>query len=488
MSSIIVPSNSIIQAPSVITSKQPWRQQPQTAVEVDWTNPLTRGLVHAVNGNKFYDFVTNTTLIKNAQSIKPTAHGLGMWANTVDSAGATETSRIITSDGVGTGDFTIFFYGAPPASTTRSVAVGSSDGVGGGVYEPYVLINENNSFAATSGLFTFTLSGSTSSAGISGAVDGNLKLFAGVRRGGVLYAYAGNTSATGGVQTTSIVRSSMKFHIGGYISSITQGANQYGVILAGAFNRALSAAEISVLNVSPWQIFRPLNRISYFLPPLYEALDETTASDTDYISSSTSGQIARVGLGATTDPGVDTGHVLRYRADSDGDRGVIARVVETGSYPFIIPRKQVWTQQPQTEVQTTADGFSFNASVNNLPINQIVKKTSANGFGAAATSTTGYIYCGILKRPVVGQVVVLSIYLRTTSTVSCLAGSIDNGGSYIESIWVNTSDQSTVSNGTLYLQFRGITGIQLVRYSTGCLTVGINNVVIYLASASYMTV
>src|SRR5574343_94527 len=85
----------------------------------------------------------------------------------------------------------------------------------------------------------------------------------------------------------------------------------------------------------------------------YGVIDEVTADNADYISASSAGLITSVGLGSTTDPGVDTGHVLRYRADhdtSDG-RGVIARVVQIGSFPFIVTSKQPWRQQPQGPVE-----------------------------------------------------------------------------------------------------------------------------------------
>lgn len=48
---------------------------------------------------------------------------------------------------------------------------------------------------------------------------------------------------------------------------------------------------------------------------LYPALDETAASDSDYIQSATnpSSDVAVIQLGSLTDPNVDTGHILRYR-------------------------------------------------------------------------------------------------------------------------------------------------------------------------------
>lgn len=48
---------------------------------------------------------------------------------------------------------------------------------------------------------------------------------------------------------------------------------------------------------------------------LYSYVDESPASDTDYLQSSTdpTSDAVTLGLGTLTDPGVDTGHVLRYR-------------------------------------------------------------------------------------------------------------------------------------------------------------------------------
>lgn len=53
---------------------------------------------------------------------------------------------------------------------------------------------------------------------------------------------------------------------------------------------------------------------------LAAAIDETVASDADYIQSSAdpSGDIVRVKLGSLTDPASSTGHVVRYRIDKSG--------------------------------------------------------------------------------------------------------------------------------------------------------------------------
>lgn len=108
------------------------------------------------------------------------------------------------------------------------------------------------------------------------------------------------------------------------------------------YNRALSAAEA-------WQLYDPLTRWALYTPPrrvwavvtaavqyarpsadvtdggwtnevgsatdLYASLDEATASDADYIQSSVnpSSDVAEVALSDVADPGVHTGHIIRFR-------------------------------------------------------------------------------------------------------------------------------------------------------------------------------
>jgi hypothetical protein len=53
---------------------------------------------------------------------------------------------------------------------------------------------------------------------------------------------------------------------------------------------------------------------------LYASIDETSASDSDYIRSevSPSTSAVRIRLASVSDPGVNTGHILRYRLGVDG--------------------------------------------------------------------------------------------------------------------------------------------------------------------------
>jgi hypothetical protein len=84
-------------------------------------------------------------------------------------------------------------------------------------------------------------------------------------------------------------------------------------------------------------------------------LDEVSVDDADYITTSATGQTARLALTPLSDPGNDNNHVLRYRASSpEGDLGVTARVVQYVNQG-IITSKQPWRNQPQVKVEINWD-------------------------------------------------------------------------------------------------------------------------------------
>lgn len=113
------------------------------------------------------------------------------------------------------------------------------------------------------------------------------------------------------------------------------------------YARALSPDEIDELIHNPFAAF-PRRQVLYFttasadpryarptsdisagdwLPStgddLYAMVDETSYSDTDYIST-TSESTCELGLNAVTDPATSSGQVLRYRAKSDYGNTLVA--------------------------------------------------------------------------------------------------------------------------------------------------------------------
>jgi hypothetical protein len=232
----------------------PRTSQPQELVGVDpyW---IGRKACHLSIGGE--DLANSIPLTLNSQKVVSSQKGIALAPPSNTAIGATTPARLITSNGAGTGDFTLLFYGNPVASTTRSIAACTADAVGGSVYEPYLQVNCTNNLTAQSGTFSGSLSAASSAGNLTGAVDGTFKLFALTRTNGVLSIYAGTSYATGVTDTTSIYRSGFKYSVGAYVNSSAYGSSEYGIVLAGAFNSALTQNELLALNANPWQIFEP---------------------------------------------------------------------------------------------------------------------------------------------------------------------------------------------------------------------------------------
>ena len=83
-------------------------------------------------------------------------------------------------------------------------------------------------------------------------------------------------------------------------------------------------------------------------PTLYGQLDETSASNTDYITTTTAGSIAELQLGSVTDPGVDTLHSIKLRASGSGSLQV--DLVQGSGALLTIWTSKTRTMQPQGAV------------------------------------------------------------------------------------------------------------------------------------------
>lgn len=77
---------------------------------------------------------------------------------------------------------------------------------------------------------------------------------------------------------------------------------------------------------------------------LASCIDETTASDTDYIETTGTGNSSIILLGSGSDPGNDNNHQLRYRASSTSET-LNVDVVQMA--PAIVTSKRKWNRQPQ---------------------------------------------------------------------------------------------------------------------------------------------
>jgi hypothetical protein len=79
---------------------------------------------------------------------------------------------------------------------------------------------------------------------------------------------------------------------------------------------------------------------------LYTMIDETTYSDSDYIYTSSTGACT-VAFASVTDPGVNTGHIVRYRAKGNGSNGLTVRLKD-GTTTI-----ETWTHAPLSSSYAT---------------------------------------------------------------------------------------------------------------------------------------
>lgn len=99
---------------------------------------------------------------------------------------------------------------------------------------------------------------------------------------------------------------------------------------------------------------------------LYAMLDEVAADDNDYISTTTA-STCEVALGTATDPSIDTGHIVRYRAKGDASATLTVRLMagatEIASWTHSPPPSSYTTFEqtlttPQVQALRTNGGYS----------------------------------------------------------------------------------------------------------------------------------
>lgn len=286
-----------------------WTRQPQGAVEVDWSNPLTRGLVICTHaGNNFREMVTNKPSTITSATSAPTKEGRAL----MDSASTFSIETLISTD---FGDAVTWFFLARP------------DGTGGGGLGRFIdkrtaAVNTQVEVLYFNGALGQLFFDRISAGGVnqsiytttSGMVAGNT--YAVAARVGAFTSNADAALFVNGISRT------LSTNTAGTVARATNAANY---VLGNRTNdnarnfdgrmycvyrwkRALSDGEIVSLSANPWQIFKPVTRtigavisgVTISRPSsdvtttgwtassgsvLYDMIDEVTPSDTDYIIS-----------------------------------------------------------------------------------------------------------------------------------------------------------------------------------------------------------
>lgn len=394
---------ALLQAPTakgLQPRKVPWTQQPQGPVQIDWSNPITRGLVVETGGHRYYGVrliegtVNQSTSTGANVSLANTQRGKALSFNGSQSTGAASFGNISRTDGLasaswqvlfkhdatGTGENKIFAKWGPSGSWL--ISTDSTTGI-----QAWVV-------AATAGNATLTYFGATS---VFEATGWNNAIF--VWRGG---------TGTGNVSlfVNGVDKSSSLFARGSGPSVMNSGVNdlQIGiandgnpltgkVAVARMWNRALSQNEALKLSANPFTILKPTRRLIGFTVSsatisrpnsdivvsgwtgytdnvnLYANIDEVTPSTADYVISpdllATPGPII-FGLTNSLPTGTYDARFSAKRTDTIGQVRVVFRdsggtIVGTSAWQSLTNTYTSYTLTVTATGTATQGGFEVQA-------------------------------------------------------------------------------------------------------------------------------
>lgn len=252
----------------MLFGKQKWTSQPPFITGVDPKNPVMKGLAFAWNAatwpiEALSGVQASTTNVSVSSSIagRVTSNSQGQvnveWAE----------QFITTSDGAGTGDFTLMVVANPAAAgdgtNTEHVLSQKNDAAGAPYAQAIFQAHANALGAYASGNFSFfTYAGTGVAAVAAGACDGAYHVWVGTRIGTTSTLYKDGVSIASSVDAVQqiIQAGSQRYMAVGSRGNGTTQSYRNNAAAAFGWNRGLSQSEISALSISiqsPWQLFNP---------------------------------------------------------------------------------------------------------------------------------------------------------------------------------------------------------------------------------------
>lgn len=241
--------------------KKPWTSQPQINTGVDWGNPISFGLIGAINPAAGYynqvlsdSWEPSNSPIKYAGGVKTNGSNSYISKVPVNKAWAEAQTILMVSTPTAVGTGSLSAIVAFSCGTSRG---GSSIGVSSLGYLSYsVMSNNGNAFVigSTSVINTRVIAVGTKVSANASTIalwNNGIKLNSGNSLGGVIHGGA-----------------AWEFAIGRGPGNDINGGTTYGAgvtELALSWNRVLSDSEIINISANPWQIFSPLQK-KIFIP------------------------------------------------------------------------------------------------------------------------------------------------------------------------------------------------------------------------------
>ena len=338
--------------------------QPQGPARIDWSNPITRGLVAATIGGN----------VVQGNAVSHQSPRLFREGTAFDCTG----SEFI--------DFGSVFNNTNPASL---VALFNPDAIAPAIGQEADILScgdrltlRINSTGGVAGQILFYLFDGNNWYGVHSGVQvvpGNTCFAAGVHSGNknAVFLKQAGVFSTASASSPQRAATTQPLRVG--LSAETARSLNGGVLFTAAFNRALSDAEIKSLSDNPWQIFAPDSKAlwtpaaaSVTLPTLVQpnattsagawtatgagslhaAINELVPSDTQYISVNSASTTELV-LAEAAHPGA-ANQTLAYRASST--QGSTLTVTLKQGVTTIMTRTHALTGTDTLYTQTLTSG------------------------------------------------------------------------------------------------------------------------------------
>ena len=198
--------------------------------------------------------------------LQASRHGIGAQLDASEYLiGPASTSVVNTSDGSGTGNFTVaVLHSFGTNVAVRAIAAQRSNTASG--YNQFAIqANANAAGFASSGSLQFaTYSGAYTAFAVGGAIDGQHHLVFMVRSGSSLIGYQDGVSIGSTSGTVRNVKAADSRFALGIAPPTFNTAGSGSITFSAAWDRALSEEEVKEISANPWQIFRAKPRVLYF--------------------------------------------------------------------------------------------------------------------------------------------------------------------------------------------------------------------------------
>lgn len=250
----------------VLVQRVPWTRQPQYPVGIDKHNPLTQALCFlwspglGRNGVVLGPPMSMTTV---TAVTRPTEKGQAAYLNADNQSyeSAAGSYALTTSDGAGTGTFTLLAFARPIASTSQRSLI-SQRAPASPFRQVHILANTGTNLGASSGSIAFITYDSTHGpqAVSAGKVDGNWHVYVGVRPALTtvhdLYVDGAFVVTASDSVTDNVIGTNSANGVGsGPVGFFDTGTTD--IVLTAMWNRELLASEVADVSNNPWQLFEP---------------------------------------------------------------------------------------------------------------------------------------------------------------------------------------------------------------------------------------